>query len=355
MGKWILSAALALAGAGSAAPAKWHVSEPIVYENLAIFPVLASAGADVTGFVTLDEALRTGDAVVTETGGEAFFRSRDGQRPERPYGAGARVNQLVLIYRGKKPLLLLAGEAVTGGKQDRIIGKDRIVPPGAPPLPLDVFCVEHGRWISTSDHFAAADLIVHPSVRAKAMVAQNQSEVWAAVRGEGRQPGSPARTTVNPFVLGQVISAEAPSESYVKLYRSARLAGEVESFTDEFARRFARATAGLKEPIVGVVVAYGGEVAWADAFASPSLFRKYWGKLLRSYAVEALARSSTHEHPTVEDAGRFLQPLVGHETVESEPGAYRLHEITEGRHTELQLESAAPGARLVHWCKVFRY
>jgi hypothetical protein len=30
---------------------------------------------------------------------------------------------------------------VTGGKQDRVIGKDRIVPPESDPVDLGVFCV----------------------------------------------------------------------------------------------------------------------------------------------------------------------------------------------------------------------
>ena len=98
--------------------------------------------------------------------------------------AGAQVNELVLVNRGKRPLLLLAGEVVSGGKQDRIIGKDRIVPVGAEPLPLDVFCVEHGRWTGGSDRFAAAKTIVKPSVREEAAFNQDQQKVWAAVRGD---------------------------------------------------------------------------------------------------------------------------------------------------------------------------
>jgi len=59
-------------------------------------------------------------------------------------------------------------------------------------------------------------------------------------------------------------------------------------------RRFSQATSGLKnERVVGVVVAYGGEVAWSDIFASGDLFDQYWRKLLRSYAVEALTRPRT--------------------------------------------------------------
>ena len=99
----------------------------------------------------------------------------------RSPAAVASVNQLVLINRSSRPLLLLAGELVSGGKQDRVIGKDRIVPAGGPPLPLDVFCVEHGRWTGSAQ-FAAANTIVHPSVRESAAVDQIQTKVWESVR-----------------------------------------------------------------------------------------------------------------------------------------------------------------------------
>src|SRR4029077_13983343 len=110
--------------------------------------------------------------------------TREGAAQTMPPRVGAQVNQLVLVNRGKRPLILLAGEVVSGGKQDRIIAKDRIVPVGAAPLPLDVFCVEHGRWTGGSDKFFAGNLMGHPSVREQAAIEQDQSQVWAAVRGE---------------------------------------------------------------------------------------------------------------------------------------------------------------------------
>ena len=100
------------------------------------------------------------------------------------FSGGAQVNQLVLINRGKRPLLLLAGEVVSGGKQDRIIAKDRIIPIGAKPLPLDVFCVEHSRWTSGDAKIfrSANDGSSHRA--RKGRVDQDQSQVWAAVRGD---------------------------------------------------------------------------------------------------------------------------------------------------------------------------
>ena len=49
---------------------------------------------------------------------------------------------------------------------------------------------------------------------------------------------------------------------------------------------------------VGVVVAVNGEIIWADIFASPSLLEKYWPKLVRSYAAEAMVERANGKHVT---------------------------------------------------------
>ena len=334
----------------------WRLIEPVTYENLTLFPVVAHKTTETSDFATLDEALASGDAIVTEQGGEILRRTRDG-RPVPVQGGGPSVNRLVLINRGKRPLVLLAGELLSGGKQDRVIAKDRIVAPGADPLPLDVFCVEHGRW-SSGSQFAAAKMMVHPSVREKAAVDQKQTEVWNAVRSgtTARASGAPAAPpTLSAETIGQVIADEARSESYAKMYKSPRLGQSVENFAEEIERRFARAIANLKgERVVGVVVAYGGEVAWADIFASRALFERYRSKLIRSYIVEALARPQTREHASTDDAREFLRPLDGRETLESEPGVYRWRQVTQGRYAEIQLESLRPMNITLHWLKIHR-
>ena len=347
----------------------WRLADGVTYENLTMFPVLSNRPGDTGAFLTLDEALASGEAVVSEQGSEIMRRSRRPQPVLVPQG-GAQVNQLVLVNRSKKPLLLLAGEIVSGGKQDRIIAKDRIVPPGAEPLPLDVFCVEHGRWTSASPEFSAARMMVHPSVREKAAVDQDQGEVWAAVRngttsgvaggvrgggGPGTVSGAAAAPPINPDAVAQVVAREAPSESYKRIYQSSAVGGSVETFAEQVERRFARATSGLKgEQVIGVVVAYGGEVAWSDVFASPQLFDRYWKKLLRSYVVEALARPEVREHASLEDASDFLRRSGGHEREETEPGVYVWRERSAGRYTEIELEALSPKPLTLHWLKVLR-
>src|ERR1700691_838827 len=179
----------------------YKVLEPIRHGTLTVFPVVASKSYATGEFLTLDEGLRSGEVVVTEYGNVRGLVRRSLTPALRR--ENAEVNQLVLINNSKRPLLLLAGEIVTGGKQDRVIGKDRIVPAESDPVDLSVFCVEPGRWVATSERFgtsgatygggvgagsaggasaSAGTLMAQPSVRAKAMGDKDQDQVWAEVR-----------------------------------------------------------------------------------------------------------------------------------------------------------------------------
>src|ERR1700721_692058 len=174
---------------------------PIRKGNLTVFPVVANKSYDTTEFLSLDEGLRSGDVVITEAGqARGLIRHRINDSSVVHPVTNAEVNRLVLINNSKRPLLLLAGEIVTGGKQDRVIGKDRIVPAESDPVDLSVFCVEPGRWVATSEHFGASEamygsavggpinhvqppmaMMAQPSVRAKAMGSKDQQEVWDEV------------------------------------------------------------------------------------------------------------------------------------------------------------------------------
>jgi len=340
-------------GPGLGPEGNWRLLDPVTYENISVFPVVASYGQDTSAFLTLEEGLATGEVVVRERGYEetGMARGRDGRPIYIPQPvAGAAVNQLVLVNRSKRPLLLLAGELVSGGKQDRIIGKDRIVPPGAPPLPLDVFCVEHGRWTGVPQ-FSAANTIVHPSVREQAAVNQNQNNVWDAVRNgtlAKAVPSAPPPALSSSRIQG-AIANNGRTEAYEKIYQSTAVGVSIDDFVAELQRRFAYATSGLKgERAVGVVIAYGGEVAWSDIFASGDLFDHYWHKLLRSYAVEALARPTIRAVASRDNASEFLRHLNGREVQETEPGVYRWREINEAHLAQIELEALQPRPMTLH-------
>src|SRR6476646_754735 len=192
----------------------YKILAPITHGDLTIFPVVSDKIHDTSNFITLDEGIRSGDVVVTEVGNLHSTMRRRPPYQARPY-SGAEVNRLVLVNNSKHPLILLAGEVVTGGKQDRVVGKDRIVPAESDPVDLSVFCVEHGRWTETSSKFDThASVMLQPSVRMKAMFDQDQQKVWDEV-GRSRQamaaavPAKPASggSAGTPIGIGSSVGA----------------------------------------------------------------------------------------------------------------------------------------------------
>ena len=101
---FVLLPALALAGialflpapapAGEATlPSGYKVLEPIRHGNLTVFPVVAARSHDTQEFLTLDEGLRSGDVIVTESGSVQPLMRRPPttlaeRRAGQPVGAG---------------------------------------------------------------------------------------------------------------------------------------------------------------------------------------------------------------------------------------------------------------------------
>ena len=330
--------------AGEARPVgHYQVLAPIRNGNLTIFPVVAEASHDTGQFLTLDEGLRSGDVIVTESGSAGpLIRPRQGHTVwnEHVPGTGAQVNQLVLINNSKRPLLLLAGEIVTGGKQDRIIGKDRIVPAESGPVDLSVFCVEPGRWTGASAKFGAPMAMVQPSVRAKAMSDKNQEQVWdrvAQARG--------AMTETVTVEAGALAAAPIQqNSSYAMAVDNKEVRKQIDTVAAPVEQEYQSAIRQLRDKhAVGVVVAVNGQLIWVDVFASSSLLEKYWPKLVRSYAAESFSQQAKSATVDSRAAQEFLDRLDGRrEIVEREPGLYRHSEITGDGYKVFALTSLLP-------------
>lgn len=335
----------------------YKVLEPIRHGNLTVFPVVSAKSYPTGQFLTLDEGLRSGEVVVTEAGHvQGLIRRHPLTAVQRD---GAQVNRLVLINNSKRPLLLLAGEIVSGGKQDRVIGKDRIVPPESDPVDLSVFCVEPGRWVATSEHFGASEavygaassgsvggtlrapmaMMAQPSVRAKAMGDKNQEEVWAAVRV---QKAEVAGNLVNgtPPVADEI----SRTTSYAKVMENEEVRKQVDAVAMPIEQSYQSLIRQLRDRnAVGVVVAVNGRIIWADVFAGTDLLEKYWPKLVRSYASEAVVTRAKDLEVGVSRAQAFLEDMEGRrETIESEPGIYRHTEVNGDGFKAFALTSLLP-------------
>jgi hypothetical protein len=337
----------------------YKVLEPIRHGSLTVFPVVASKSYATGDFLTLDEGLRSGEVVVTEYGSiRGLLRRRATPAVQHDM---AEVNRLVLINNSKRPLVLLAGEIVTGGKQDRVIGKDRIVPAESDPVDLSVFCVEPGRWVATSNQFGASGttyasgigsgsgnalhgsagtLMAQPSVRAKAMGDKDQNEVWAAVKQQQQSMAVEVAAAPSPVNTDEIRS----TSSYARVMENKDVKEKVDEVAKPIEQNYQSLIRQLRDrKAVGVVVAVNGHIIWADVFASTDLLERYWPKLVRSYASEAVVTRAKGGEASLAQAESFLADMDGRrETIESEPGIYRHTEINGDGFKAFSLTSLLP-------------
>ena len=365
------------AAGGPAQPAgsPFRVLAPIESGNLLLFPVVRADQKSVgeTPFITLDEGLKSGEVEVTEAGrARGLVRPRSGvigvppynngqdiehprppqAEPQEETSRGDEVNTLVLVNHSNRPLLLLAGEIVTGGKQDRIVAKDRIVPADADPIDLSVFCIEPGRWTESSSTFGASNkssahsFMVQPTVRERAMAEQDQQQVWDSVHGAISEMEAAAPVGSGASAPGRSYpAAVGGTTSYAKVMQSEAVSEKVDEAAAPVMQAREQVLAKLRdEHAIGVVVAVRGEIIWADLFANTDLLSRYWTKLVRSYAAESLTQGENQGAPSVADAQHFLDaPASGSETSDSEVGIYRYRVLTSGGTETFVLESLLPG------------
>lgn len=313
---------------GPRARAPWTVLAPISYKNLTIFPVRAGNAVTSADYITLDEGTKNGTVVITEKGAVASRGAAN--RRQVSYNDNASVNELALINKSGKKLLLLAGEVIVGGKQDRIVQEDRIIPPISVPVALNVFCVEHGRWSprtvshtaggggsaagrgvqspmeaadepASPSKFSSLGAVAHPKLRGAAQDKKVQAEVWKEVSANNQKLGTANST-----------------DTYQEVYASKEVGAQM----DDYIRTLEKEV--LQPGVVGVVIARNGQLIWADIFAGQKLFAGYWPKLLKSYVIDALGDNTSEKRPTTQEAARYLEGRDGTVSTTTQAGVYQL-------------------------------
>jgi len=229
-------------------PANTKLLAPIAYRQLTVFPVMqVTRAVDRTQYLTLTEGLAQKLVTVSELGG------------------GGSVNTLDVHNRADRPLLILGGEVVLGGQQDRILGQDTVVP-AHEKMRVQVFCVEHGRW-SGSGQFSAAQGMADTKMRVRAKYRADQSQVWDEVaKKNAAHAAAPSTGTYRNLATGD------EGKKALDPYRAA-IGGALDKLADK--------------KVVGVVAAVNGRVTSVELFARPELFAAYRDKLLDSIYMGA--------------------------------------------------------------------
>jgi hypothetical protein len=240
---------------------------PRVFDNLTVLPVISNRQEDLGPLTSLEDALAKKSAVVREMGADGTSR-----------GGGAQVNSLVIENNGMVPVYVLAGTIVKGGNQDRQIGDDFIVAPHTV-VPVEAYCVEHGRWtaqrdgISTGGQFGVAGVLTDGSVRTAAQFKHDQSEVWSKVAGvnAANRKEAASGTLMASVDAGDIV------------LRRGVLAQKVDAFLR---------TVSPAESVVGFAYAVDGKVRSARWFTSHKVFQLFRGTLLNTAAMEAITVQS---------------------------------------------------------------
>ena len=274
----------------------YRLSGPYQFEGLSIFLV---HGPDANGhlYTPLQEAMDRKIVTVHETGD---------------------VNELAIEnVSATEEVFVQAGDIVKGGKQDRVLSVDVILPANSGRIPISAFCVESSRWSQRgsefADHFSISEMVANYSLKSAIKDMGTQVGVWDEVTVSQDKlvagVASNVRSELSPTSLPLALENEAvqtSAEPYVK-----NLLPIVERWND----------------VIGFALAINNELKGSDVYASNAMFRRLWPRLLKAAAVEAIAEETkaSSDSLAIENVGAFL--------VETETGAEAVSEVTPRTHS----------------------
>lgn len=249
------------------------IGSPIGAANLTMFPLLAAEDSPA-GYATLDEALASGSFAVTEV-------SEAGSVPE-----------LTVVNNGPVPVLLLDGEELVGAKQNRIVNLTVLVPARAT-LPLPVSCVEADRWTRRTRTFAGAGRTHYASGRAMKL-----HQVSCAMRDRGDRRADQGAIWEDIDAKAERMAVTAPTRAAAAMYEQSRT--ELDAFQAKL------------EPLprqTGAVFAIDGAIVGLELFDSPATWRKSMRKIVESYGLDALDRSTSRPGRRRRSPASFLRSV----------------------------------------------
>jgi hypothetical protein len=273
---------------------------------------LTGTGADAPPYLTLDEALASGKARVTEV-------SAQGHVPE-----------LRFANLCDQPILLIDGEELMGAKQNRVLNVTILVPPKTE-LVIPVSCVEAGRWAGAGE-FRSAPHVMYATGRAQKVRSVGVSMATAGTR---RSDQAAVWQSIASLAERQGVKSATSRLDDVYIARGDKIGEYVEKL---------RASDGQ----LGAMFALGGKIRGIEAFEHPALLRKVLPKLVRSWAMDALSVERGGEEPQAAEVERRLGELAALSL--SEHPAVGL-----GREVRFESQRVTGGAllhegRVVHLC-----
>lgn len=257
----------------------YRLEGPFTQGNLTVFLIHGKDRIKGQTFITLQEALVQRKVIVRET---------------------SSVNELSIENISREEVYVQSGDIVKGGKQDRMMAVDLILPPRSGKIPISAFCVENERWSKRGSEEAtvfnsSANAIAGRDLKLAAKDAESQGEVWRQVAVAQDKLSANTGTRVN--------GAASPTSFQLALENE-----KVQASADSYVKALGNIVNG-KTDVIGYVFAINGKINSADVYASSVLFKKLWPKLLQASAIEAVAelrRGEKFEAPPAAAVQGFL-------------------------------------------------
>ncbi len=172
------------------------------------------------------------------------------------------VNTIIVENKSVVPLLLVDGEEIVGGDQNRIMDATILIAPESE-MKVPVNCTEHGRW-GFKHNFKQSENIANYRTRlAKRQALQNNASVQQAVWN-----------SIDELEFDRSFSS--PTQAMSESYEDAK--ADLSEFLDAF-----KSVNGQS----GVAVLIDGKIMGFEVFLNSDIYRQYHEKILKSYLIDA--------------------------------------------------------------------
>ena len=250
---------------------------PQVHENMTIIPIIIQE-EKLIDFITIKEAeeLEIIEIVETDT-----------------------VNQLEVMNKSDKQVLIPFGMTVYGGKQDRTIWEPILLPVGGKQnvfaknpgtvkqkYTIPAKCVEQSRWRYAGGRgFKSSSTRLHPNVAYEAISAGGQGGVWQEIQSH--------RTEM------KYAMAVAPTQSYLEMTKVS------EKQTDDIIKHFKTV-----ENQCGIAVFINGEFIGIEFYANQDAWKQMSNDILKAFSIEAMRfKEKPSKQGIIEHHDEFVRVL----------------------------------------------
>lgn len=257
------------------------IGEAIEYDNCTIFPLTLDRPVTGSRLLNLDEALEKGVLDVKEY-------------------EGGNVPRVIASNTSGSFVFIMGGEVLTGCKQDRIVGRDILIPPYTKGIEVSVYCVEAGRWDDESEGFYSKKNAGTYNLRSLAQEADGgaQSKIWGEVSG-----------------MNEAMGVETDTNAYQDAYEKKENALIIEGTGG-----IIKTIEAIGPEVCGIAIGVGKRIVSVDVFSDHALFRKLMPKLLAASVLAGIA-GGDGERTAKAEAETFMAALMKKEYRERDAAA----------------------------------